>query len=129
VQLRRQGAAVFLNSHLLSEVEVTCDRVAFVKRGRVVREMSLAGHDDAAIEVELKLGQTPPELLGGLEQFGCDVRRVGETIRLQVTSEDCLPTITRWLVDQGVDVYRVGAQRPSLEALFLETMGDEERPG
>ena len=40
--LRRQGTTVFLNSHLLGEVEVTCDRVAFVKQGRVVREMSLA---------------------------------------------------------------------------------------
>ena len=40
-ELRGQGTAVFLNSHLLSEVEVTCDRVAFVKNGRVVRELEL----------------------------------------------------------------------------------------
>ena len=36
-ELRDRGATVFLNSHLLSEVEITCDRVAFIKHGEVVR--------------------------------------------------------------------------------------------
>src|SRR5262249_60891985 len=34
---RERGATVFLNSHLLSEVEITCDRVAFIKRGEVLQ--------------------------------------------------------------------------------------------
>ena len=41
-ELRQQGTTVFLNSHLLSEVEVTCDRVAFVKKGEVARELNLS---------------------------------------------------------------------------------------
>src|SRR5215471_2910248 len=41
-ELRTKGTTVFLNSHLLGEVEATCDRVAFVKHGRIVRELSLA---------------------------------------------------------------------------------------
>ena len=41
-ELRASGVTVFLNSHLLGEVEATCDRVAFVKRGRVVAERSLS---------------------------------------------------------------------------------------
>ena len=40
--LRRQGTTVFLNSHLLSEVEITCDRVAFLKHGRVLQTHRLA---------------------------------------------------------------------------------------
>jgi hypothetical protein len=38
-----QGTTVFLNSHLLSEVEVTCDRVALVRKGRLVKELLLKG--------------------------------------------------------------------------------------
>ena len=38
-ELRDRGTSVFLNSHLLGEVEATCDRVAFVKQGRVVHDM------------------------------------------------------------------------------------------
>src|SRR5438552_13463759 len=40
-ELRDRGTTVFLNSHLLGEVEATCDRVVFVKQGGVVHEMSL----------------------------------------------------------------------------------------
>ena len=39
--LRSQGTTVFLNSHLLSEVEITCDRVAFIKHGEVLRVSDL----------------------------------------------------------------------------------------
>ena len=46
-ELRAAGVTVFLNSHFLSEVEVTCDRVAIVKRGRIVR-LGHAGRVDAA---------------------------------------------------------------------------------
>ena len=41
-EVRAQGTAVFLNSHLLSEIEVTCDRVAFIRHGEVVRVLELA---------------------------------------------------------------------------------------
>ncbi len=42
-ELRQRGTTVFLNSHLLGEVEATCDRVAFVKQGRIVHELALTG--------------------------------------------------------------------------------------
>src|SRR5579872_5045088 len=53
-ELRRTGTTVFLNSHLLGEVEATCDRVAFLKHGRVVHEMSL-GEETAPIEVWMRI--------------------------------------------------------------------------
>ena len=65
-ELRQQGTTVFLNSHLLSEVEVTCDRVAFVKKGEIVRELNLK-EEAPVLGVELKLGVTPRETLGGID--------------------------------------------------------------
>jgi ABC-2 type transport system ATP-binding protein len=130
VQLRAQGTGVFLNSHLLSEVEVTCDRVAFVKRGSVVREMALAAQADASeIDVALKLGRTSPELLRGLGQFGHNIVEHDGQVHLHVHSEACLPDIARWLVGQGAQIYQLGAVHKSLETLFLEVMGEDERPG
>lgn len=128
VQLKARGTAIFLNSHLLSEVEVTCDRVAFVKRGVVVRQMALAEHSEA-VEVSLRLGSISADIVHGLTQFGADVRAVNDSVRMRVTNEARLPELTRWLVGQGVDVYHLGADRKSLEALFLEVMGEDERPG
>ena len=128
VRLRSQGATVFLNSHLLSEVEVTCDRVAFVIRGVVVREMRLASQSDH-IEVNLRIGNITPELVAGLAQFGREVRHENGYAHLQVASEARLPEIARWLVGQGVDIYHLGIEHKSLESLFLEVMGEDERPG
>lgn len=126
--LRSQGTAVFLNSHLLSEVEVTCDRVAFVKNGSIVREMSL--HEASAnVEIELVVRQPSPQLLSDLAQFGTNVQQRNGAIHLTATSQDQIPELNRWLVAQGVDVYRIGAARLSLERMFLQVMGHDARAG
>lgn len=131
-ELRKQGTTVFLNSHLLSEVEVTCDRVAFVKQGRVIREMSL---DDrtAGVEVELKVrwphASADAAWTRGLEQFGRNVRQLNGSIFLQAPDEARVPDLNRWLVGQGADVFYLGARRRSLEAVFLEVMGEDARAG
>src|SRR5207247_10368871 len=59
-ELRERGVTVFLNSHLLGEVEVTCDRVTFIKGGRTLREMTL-GEETAGVEVELRVGPLDAE--------------------------------------------------------------------
>lgn len=126
--LRTQGTAVFLNSHLLSEVEITCDRVAFVKNGRVIREMSL--HESTNwVDLELMVKNVTPELLRDLAQFGQNVRQWNGAIHLQVENDARIPELNRWLVAQGADVYKIGATKPSLETLFLQVMGDDTRAG
>jgi ABC-2 type transport system ATP-binding protein len=121
-ELKQRGTTVFLNSHLLSEVEVTCDRVAFLKDGRVVRELTL-GEAERDLEVELRLDRTPPELLAGLARFGSDVRPDGACVRLRVGDEAQLPAISRWLAAQDVGLYHLAARRRSLEDVFLEVVG------
>jgi ABC-2 type transport system ATP-binding protein len=120
--LRARGTTVFLNSHLLSEVEVTCDRVAFVKDGRVVREMTL-GAAERDLEVELRLERSGASVLEGLARFGRDVREDGAFVRLRVDHEQKLPELSRWLVGQGVGLYHLAARRRSLEDVFLEVVG------
>jgi ABC-2 type transport system ATP-binding protein len=122
--LRGRGTSVFLNSHLLSEVEVTCDRVAFVKDGRVVRDMPI-GSEDRDIEVEMRLERAPVTLIADLARFGRDVRVEGDRVRLRVAGEETLPEISRWLAGQGVGLYHLAARRPSLEEIFLEVVADD----
>ena len=64
-ELRDRGTTVFLNSHLLGEVEATCDRVAFVKQGRVVHELAL-GQPADVIDLELRVSPLDACLLDGL---------------------------------------------------------------
>lgn len=56
---------MFLNPHLLGEVEVTCDRAVFLKRSRAVHELSLAAASPS-LRAELRLGAADAETLAGL---------------------------------------------------------------
>jgi ABC-2 type transport system ATP-binding protein len=122
-ELRARGTSVFLNSHLLSEVEITCDRVAFVRDGRVIREMRL-GEEERDLEVEMRLDRPAHGLVEGLARFGRDAAADGDRLHLRVTSEEELPAITRWLASEGVGLYHFAARRKSLEETFLEVIGD-----
>jgi ABC-2 type transport system ATP-binding protein len=121
-ELKARGTTVFVNSHLLSEVEVTCDRVAFVKDGRVVREMTL-GAAERGLEVELRLERSSPAILEELARFGRDVREEEGWVRLRVEGEEHLPEMSRWLAAQGIGLYHLAASRRSLEDVFLEVVG------
>lgn len=123
---RAQGATVFLNSHLLSEVEVTCDRVVFIKQGTVIKAVAMDELEQGTVPVEIRAGPLPTDraaLLTGLNGFGRDAR--AESNRLYVTIDDQarLPDLARWLIGQGLDVYALTPQHVSLESLFLQVVG------
>ena len=128
-ELRTAGVTVFLNSHLLGEVELTCDRVAFVKRGRVVAERRL-GETGGTLEVALRITPFSGAVAEGLRQFAAGVRLAeDDALVLQVADERVVPEIVRWLVARDVQVHAVQPRRKSLEEVFVEVMGDDERPG
>lgn len=127
-ELRDAGTSVFLNSHLLGEVEATCDRVVFVKQGRVLREMRL-GELPAGFDVALRTGPLDAATRAGLLRFGEPLGEESGVTRLRMSAEAQLPELARWLVSSGVDLYAMHAERPSLEATFLAVMGEDQRPG
>ncbi len=102
-ELRSRGVAVLLNSHLLSEVELVCDRVAIIARGEVVA----AG--------------TPTELSrpGGVEIETA----AGSRVFPEATRDDA-PRIVRDLVAAGEEVYGVRVLTSSLEDAYLEAVGE-----
>jgi len=128
-ELKAQGTTVFLNSHLLGEVEATCDRVVFVKAGRTVHERSLQG-DGAGLDVELRCGPLEERARVALAALGTIApAAINGRLFLRVAGEETLPAIARTLVEHGVALYEMKTARKSLEASFLEVMGDESRPG
>jgi ABC-2 type transport system ATP-binding protein len=128
-ELRDRGTTVFLNSHLLGEVEATCDRVAFVKQGRTIHEMVL-GQAVAFIDLELRVSPLDACLLEGLSAFGSAISQSSaDTVRMRVESEATIPALTRWLVERGASLYGLQPRRKSLEEWFVEVMGEDQRPG
>jgi ABC-2 type transport system ATP-binding protein len=103
-ELRRRDVAVLLNSHLLSEVELVCDRVVIVARGTVVAAGTPAELEHpSGVEIETDAG----------------VRVVHGARREDV------PDIVRELVAQGDAVYGVQVRRSTLEDTYLEVVGDQ----
>lgn len=129
MELRTRGTTVFLNSHLLGEVEATCDRVAFVKQGRTVRELVLAGVE-SSVEVEIRAEPIDASVVDGLARFGFDIVALdGRRVRMRAAGDHVMPDIARWLVDRRVNVYALHSRRKSLEEWFVEIMGADQRPG
>ncbi len=124
--LRTKGTTVFLNSHFLSEVEVTCDRVAFIKEGLIVRTGSLDSLMNGELRVAIRARNLTPESRQGLTRWCRNLQIEGEQLTFQLDSEDQLPSITRYLVEQGVDVYTVQPMIVALEDLFLEIIGEDD---
>ncbi len=123
--LRQRGTTVFLNSHLLSEVEITCDRVAFIKHGEVLRISPLQDLVEGELSVEIRARNVSPQAVAGLERWGRGVRQDGEWLYLTLASEADLPQVNRHLVEQGAEVYSLRPQRISLEDLFIQIVGTD----
>jgi ABC-2 type transport system ATP-binding protein len=125
-QLRDRGTTVFLNSHLLSEVEKTCDRVAFIRSGRILQVSSLTEFEAEAFPVNLRVGQTTPEFLAGLNQFGQVTP--GESngrVHMTLRDEAQLPELAAWVVGQGQPLFELTPLRLTLEERFLQIVGEE----
>ena len=118
-KLRANGTAVFLNSHLLTEVEQVCDRIAIVTRGRVVAQGSIADilGGERAVRVRARANGVP--LASVLEQFGRVEWDAAGAI-VQGVTEDRIPAMVAALVEADAAVYAVEPVAPTLEERFLE---------
>lgn len=127
--LKRQGKTVFVNSHLLGELELICDRMAILARGRVIRSGSLEELTLESCRYEVVVRGNMLEDPSVAEV----VTRLGGTVALSPDRQEShihLPTRRPHLVQPVVDVVRrrgylllsVAPARQSLEELFLEAM-------
>ena len=125
LSLVAEGRTVMLSSHLLDEVERTCDAVAIVDRGRVIRQgaiSELLAAASLAVEVECSEPEQACLLLTALTIGGqIETNRSGLAISLPAgTDRDILPEIARVLIEGGISLYRLQENRASLESWFLQ---------
>ncbi len=102
-ELRRRGVAVLLNSHLLSEVELVCDRVVILSHGQVVSQGKPA---------EMTRGQ------------GVDVQTDAGTRHYDVGRDD-VPDLIAQLVAEGERIHSVTPVRSTLEEVYLQAVEGE----
>jgi ABC-2 type transport system ATP-binding protein len=123
-----EGRTVVLSSHLLDEVERTCDAVAIVDRGSVVRQGPIA-ELLAGTSVVVQVGCSDPERAHALlaattiADGGAEISTDQTGLRVTLpagTGDDVIAEINRVLVDHGLSVYRLFVHQASLESWFLQ---------
>lgn len=124
--VQTHGKTVFLSSHLLSEVEQVCDRVAIINKGRIIRE----GQVTELLQAQRYLHIEADPLERVTAVLGDEWSRTYENngVTLAAAPEDT-PHIVRKLVENDISIFQVRSQRQSLEAFFLEVTGQEETDG
>jgi ABC-2 type transport system ATP-binding protein len=124
-QLKARGTAVFLNSHLLTEVEQICDRLAVVDHGRVIATGTMSqilGQDGA---VRVRVTGLPPASRAALGEFGT-LEDEGEWLTFRGLHPDRVPQLVSELVRQGGRVYAVEPRHETLEDRFLQLLKEQE---
>ena len=123
--LVEEGRTVVLSSHLLDEVQRTCDAVAIVDKGRVIRQGSiselLAG-SSLVVEIECSDSERARSLVAQ-RRTATEVTSGPEGIRVILpsgTGRDVIAGLVRELADGGISIYRVQPMQTSLESWFLE---------
>jgi ABC-2 type transport system ATP-binding protein len=105
-EVQRRGISVILNSHLLSEVELVCDRVVIISNGSIVAE------------------GTPEDMVA---QRGVEIETEAGTQLFPDAEREQVPELVAGLVAAGRSIYSVRARKPTLEDVYIETVGEQVR--
>ena len=120
LDLRRRGKTVFLNSHLLSEVEMICDQVAIIHRGRIIATGVLGEMLSGSVEVEMQVEAQTPQMLAELSALSRKMAVDGSRIRLSLNDREDVGALAGIVVRNGGRLFSLKAVQSSLEDLFVD---------
>jgi ABC-2 type transport system ATP-binding protein len=121
-QLKGEGKTIFLNSHLLGEVELVCDRVAILQRGEVICEGDISSltQQHGLFVVGLAPGQELPQ--ADLKTQGYKVTPSGEFWEVRLTEGQSIDPLVDLLRARGLNLRHLVEKRQTLEDLFVATV-------
>jgi ABC-2 type transport system ATP-binding protein len=123
--LKADGTAVFLNSHLLTEVEQVCDRVAMVNHGTVIA----TGRLDQVLGsggVRVRATGEDAAARAAMATFGSLRDDPGGWVMVEGVDEATVPDLVSAIVATGARVYAVEPRHQSLEERFMQLLGEPE---
>lgn len=121
-ELREEGKTVFVNSHLLGELEMVCDRVAILSQGEIKLEGSLKELTGRKVEYRISCGALSSDLKTSLVGENLRWESSGDLVMNTNQAQEVMPIIDK-LRAAGVIIEGLHRQSTSLEELFMETVG------
>lgn len=127
LRLQSEGKTVFMNTHILSDVEMVCDRVAIIVEGRIRyqgRTEELLAGDEQPCEIVLT-GLAPEAAIELEERFTCELRGMGERVEMRVNEKD-VDSVLAAVLQSGGSVVSVTPTRISLESIFMNAVEETQ---
>ncbi|MBN9655560.1 ABC transporter ATP-binding protein [Halobacillus sp. GSS1] len=120
-----EGVAVIVSSHILSEMEMMCDRIGIIKNGELISIQTVQDALQQTDEKEVSIEATPVDqtMIALQEMTGKEVSRKEELLTFTVKKEK-IPTVVANLVQKGIQIYSVNVTRSTLEDKFLDLIGE-----
>jgi ABC-2 type transport system ATP-binding protein len=127
LSLRAAGKTVFMNTHILPDVEMICDRVAIIVKGRIRHQGPIEAFlPEAHSQTDVVLSHLAPEMVSRMEEhFEVEMRGLGERVELSLREKD-VQEVLRLALDMGARIVSVTPHRHSLEEAFLSAVREEE---
>lgn len=126
IELKNQGKTVFLNSHLLSEIEMICDSVAIINSGSIVKKGSMGEILERDITLEISAEGVTSEVLDKLRNIDNNAIKKLNKVTMKVQSKNEIPNIANLLIENGCRLYELTPRRKSLEDMFIDLVGEGE---
>src|SRR5262249_17871390 len=128
LKLKAEGKTIFLNSHLLGEVELVCDRVAILQQGRMIccGDIATLTQQQGRYLIGLAPGQDFPR--EEIAKSGYPVLPMGEFWEVQIADSQSIDPIVDLLRARRLSIRHLVEKRQSLEDLFMATV-DSAEPG
>jgi ABC-2 type transport system ATP-binding protein len=124
--LAHDGVAVLLNSHILSEVEVVCDHVVVIDRGKVLRSGTLEDVRSASLEVRITLDHVDQRVRDLVASYGRVVVADDREVLLGVDDPEAVPNLAADLVQSGARLRALVPLQRSLEDVFISLVREQE---
>ncbi|MCP4592269.1 MAG: ABC transporter ATP-binding protein [bacterium] len=121
LELRGKGKTIFLNSHLLSELEMICDRVSILNEGLVARQGTLRELTEHTVEYRITVAGDLSSVAEGVERAGAKID--GAEVVLAGHDSAKINELIDLLRSKGFLIESVAPHRFSLEEVFMETLG------
>jgi len=121
-QLKEKGKTIFINSHLLGEVELICDRVVIMQRGEVIREGDMATLTQSRGYYLIGLAPRQDFPRDEVLKLGCAVSREGEFWEIGLKDGQTIDAVVDLLRARGLNLRHLSEKRTTLEDLFIRTV-------
>ena len=126
VALKNEGATVFLNSHLLSEVEAVCDSVTFIHKGSVVKSARMDQLLMTKISLTIRAKGITEELFSTLNNQHQSLQKLADgSLTVSLNDYEDIPFLAASLISKGVTLYELTPHRETLETVFMQIVGEE----